>query len=126
MKKARVSLAAVLLSFCLGGKAVLGLADDGSSAFQRGDYATAARLWLALAKKGDADGQYQLGTLYRLGQGVQQDWAEAAEWYHKAAEQGVRLAQHDLGLMYDQGLGVAQNYVEAVKWYRKGCRAGRC
>ncbi len=60
--------------------------EDGNAAYQRGDYATALRLWRPLAEQGDAGAQYNLGLMYREGQGVSQDDAEAAKWYRKAAE----------------------------------------
>ena len=40
--------------------------------------------------QGDAEAQYQLGTLYHTGRGVEQDYARAAEQYAKAAVQGAR------------------------------------
>jgi uncharacterized protein len=60
----------------------------GFVAFENGDYAGALRLWRPLADKGLARAQYNLGVMYRDGQGVQQDYKEAVSWYRKAAEQG--------------------------------------
>ena len=41
------------------------------------------------AELGDADAQYNLGTLYFVGQDVPQDYTEAAvRWLRRAAEQG--------------------------------------
>ena len=74
-----------------------GRLEDGVAAYDRGDYATALRLWRPLAKHGDATAQYNLGHMYRLGQGVRQDDAEAVKWYRKAAEQGFAKAQFYIG-----------------------------
>jgi TPR repeat protein len=48
------------------------------------------------AEQGDAAAQFNLGLMYRNGEGVPKDYAEAANWYRKAAEQGVAAAQYTL------------------------------
>ena len=63
----------------------------GLTAAQRGDYATALREWTPLAKRGDADAQYNLGQMHRKGEGVPQDYKTAVKWYTLAAEQGMPL-----------------------------------
>ena len=74
----------------------------------------------ALAEKGDAQSQYELGLSFHNGSlGVAKDEAEAAKWYRKAAEQNDPQAQYNLGVCYAKGEGVAQDYVKAVKWFRK-------
>ncbi len=62
--------------------------DDGVVAFERGDYASAMRLFRLAANQGDPEAQISLGFMYAEGQGVPQDDAEAVRWYRKAAEQG--------------------------------------
>ena len=98
--------------------------DEGSAAYERGDYATAIREWRPLAEQGHALAQFNLGTMYAEGKGVPQDYAEAMKWYRKAAEQGNAAAQNNLGFMYRNGKDVAQDYAEAVKWYRKAAEQG--
>ena len=110
-------LAVVALSLCLNANAFAGKFEDGFKAFQRGDYATAVRLWLPIANQGDAGAQYNLGVMYSNGQGVAQDYAEAVKWYRKAAERGDAKAQGNLGFMYDNGQGVPQDYVQAHMWF---------
>jgi TPR repeat protein len=51
--------------------------DEASAAFERGEYAVAARLLRPLAQQGDARAQFGLGFLYDTGQGVPQDYHEA-------------------------------------------------
>ncbi len=82
-----------------------------------GDYMTALRLWRPLAAQGYAYAQYNLGGMYREGQGVPQDYAEAAKWYRKAAKQGYAQAQYNVGVMYGKGRGVPQNNVQAHMWF---------
>jgi TPR repeat protein len=76
------------------------------------------------AEQGDAYAQYNLGLMYRKGQGVAQDYKEAIKWYRLAAEQGVADAQYNLGVAYYKGQGVAQDYKEAVKWTRLAAEQG--
>ncbi len=98
--------------------------DAGVKAYDRGDYATALRIMRELANQGDTKAQYNLGVMYRMGQGVEQDYAVAARWYRKAADQGDAKAQYNLGLMSRRGEGVPQDYKEAVKLYRKAADQG--
>ena len=86
---------------------------DPYAAYQRGDFAAAARAFEPLARQGDADAQYGLAVLYDLGQGVVRDLQAAAEWYRQAAKQGVSEAQFNLGAMYANGEGVAEDLVSA-------------
>jgi TPR repeat protein len=72
----------------------------------------------------DAEAQYILGELYRLGKEVGQDFEKAAMWYRKSAEQGHAEAQVELGLMYSQGRGVAQDYAEGAAWTRRAADQG--
>ena len=104
--------------------AIAGSLEDGLDAHDSGDYAAALRLWRPLAEQGHAQAQYNLGVVYRKGQGVLQDYAVALKWYRLAAEQGFPDAQSDLGFMYDIGQGVPQDYAEAVKWYRLAAEQG--
>jgi uncharacterized protein len=86
-----------------GGVATAGPYEDGSAAYERGDYATALRLFRPLADQGSAQAQYRIGLMYYSGEDVAQDLAEAAKWFRKAAEQGYSGAQHYLGMMYEDG-----------------------
>ncbi len=98
--------------------------EDGQAAFNRGDYATALRLFRPLAEQGNASAQNALGWMYRQASGVKQDFKEAMKWYRLAAEQGSAQAQYNLGVMYYQGSGVAKDFHEAMKWYRIAAAQG--
>ena len=91
--------------------------EDGDAAYNKGDYATAMRLWRPLADQGNVYAQSWLGVMYRDGQGVPQDYAQAVSWYRKAADQGYALAQFNLGIMYSNGQGVPQDYIQAHMWW---------
>jgi len=77
-----------------------------------------------LAKQGDVNAQYNLGTIYQYGQGVTRNHQTAVKWYTLAAEQGDTYAQSNLGSMYQFGQGVTQNDKTAVKWYTLAAEQG--
>ncbi|HEY0164090.1 MAG TPA: hypothetical protein VGB39_01825, partial [Sphingomicrobium sp.] len=58
---------------------------SGVEAWQKGDFGSAVRQWRALADKGDADAQFNMGQAYKLGRGVPADLKIAQSWYQKAA-----------------------------------------
>jgi TPR repeat protein len=64
----------------------------GEAAYRRGDYATALRLWLPLADRGDAGAQFNLGVAYNNGNGVVKDYVQAYMWFTLAAAGGDRTA----------------------------------
>jgi TPR repeat protein len=108
---------ALALTMTLVSAAVAGPLEDGARAYQGGNYATALRLWRPLGEQGNALAQFNLGIMYRRGQGVPQDYAEAVKWNRLAAEQGDAEAQHNLGVSYHRGEGVPQDYVQAHMWF---------
>jgi uncharacterized protein len=107
----------------LGGALWLGLfaiasagpLEDGQSAYARGAYGEAVRLWRPLAERGSPRAQCLMGLSYSLGRGVPQDYSKAAYWYRKAAQQGDSEARINLGAMYAEGLSVPQDYAEAIR-----------
>jgi uncharacterized protein len=114
----------VTLALMLTGRATAGPLEDASTAYKRGDYATALQIWQPRATQGVAFAQVNLGIMYYSGHGVPQDYGEAARWYRLAAEQGNAIAQVNLGFLYYNGQGVPQDYGEAAKWYRLAAEQG--
>ncbi len=90
--------------------------EDGVAAAQNGDYATALREFTTAAEAGLDLAQYNLGILYYLGQGVEQNYAEALRWTLAAAEQGHVNAQFNLASLYYYGTGTAVDYAQALRW----------
>ena len=120
----RLLLTAITVLLIALGSARAGPFEDGAAAYQRGDYATAQKIFQTLAAQGNAEAQYNLGFMYDSGKGVKQDYAEALKWYRLAVAQGVALAQFNLGVMYGNGRGVKQDDAEALKWYRLAAAQG--
>lgn len=104
--------------------AISGPLEDGLDAYKRGDYELAAKYFRVAAEQGDTAAQYNIGVMYRNGDGVLQDYAEAVKWYRTAAEQGDIEAQNNLGFMYDNGLGVPQDLVFAHMWFNLAAAQG--
>ncbi len=76
------------------------------------------------ADRGDSDTQYDLGIMYRKGEGVIQDDFKAVELFQKAADQGNPHAQYNLGSMYRKGEGVIQNYTKAAELFQESADQG--
>jgi FOG: TPR repeat, SEL1 subfamily len=72
---------------------------------------------IALARTGVANAQYDLGLMYKNGEGLKKNSSKAMKWFKLAGEQGRADALLNIGLMYANGEGVRKNPVEATKWY---------
>lgn len=71
---------------------------------------------LALAEKGRAEALYDLGILYSVGHGVEQNFVEAHKWFNLAMEHGLNRAEddrHEVALELDR-----QDIVTAQKMAR--------
>ena len=97
---------------------------NGLTAFQSGDYASAFREWVPLAKQGNASAQGNLGVLYEKGLGVPRDSKTAMKWYSLAAKQGLSSAQYNLFVLFFYGRGVAKDYVRALAWANIAASSG--
>jgi len=118
------TIAAFFLILSLAAQVAASPFEDAFAAYNRGDYATALRLYQQLADEGSATAQLNLGIMYADGQGVARNYAEAVRWYGLAADRGLAAAQYNLALMYTNGQGVAQNYVLAYKWFSLSAAQG--
>ena len=76
----------------LAGQALAVPQPEAEQAYQRGDYATAFKLWLPLAEAGSAWAQENIARMYERGEWVAQDSAMANEWYQRAAAQRAQDA----------------------------------
>lgn len=119
-------IALVMVGLAIAGPALADPFEDAKAAYQRGDYASALRLWRPLAEDGDSNAQFWLGAAYDLGRGVTTDYGAAAVWYRKAADQGQVNAQFNLAHLYEQNQGVPADYAmqAAASWYRRAADQG--
>jgi hypothetical protein len=92
------SVLAFILVGVFAAPVLAGPFEDGESAYHKGDFSAALRLFRSLADSGHLDAQFRLGVMYAEGKGVQKDYVEAMKWYRKAADQGDTNAQSLLGI----------------------------
>ena len=66
------------------------------------DYTKALKWYELAANKGDQYAQYELGVMYRLGEGISQDTEKAKALFLKAAEQGNENAEKALVMLDEE------------------------
>jgi localization factor PodJL len=91
------ALAAFMIAVMIAAGPAAAEYDAALYAFNRGDYATAARQFEAAARDGDSDAQYWLGRIYADGLGRPRDPVTAYGWFDRAAAQG----HHDASTLRD-------------------------
>lgn len=70
--------------------------------------------------KGFANGCYNLGVRYRIGDGpLAIDLPRAADLFAKACELGHAYGCNDLGVLHQKGTGVTQSNGKAAVYFRK-------
>ena len=78
---------------------------------------------VASANKGNRSAQFNLGIMYFLGEGCEENIVEARNWFEQAGEGGHASAQLNAGLMFD--LGTPEYDVsKARQWYKSAARQG--
>ena len=97
--------------------------ERGLELFQQADYAGAYKIWLPLAKNGDARAQTMIGELYKNSWGVAFNVREAERWHLMAAEQGYPEGQYNLGNLYVEGWGI-KDCNKGMAWLRKAANQG--
>ena len=98
--------------------------ENGTIAFEQGDYKTALKEFTDLTEQKDSRGQYGMGLMYDLGTGVSMNFKKAVKWYQLSAEQGNPDAQNNLATMYAEGEGVEKDANNAAKWYERAAQQG--
>jgi len=98
--------------------------DAGLTAYKTNNFPLAFDEFLAAAKLGHPDSQFNIGLMYENGIGVAKDEKKAVLWYDKAAEQGLSNAQFNLAVLYENGRGTKVDYTKAREWYRKASAKG--
>lgn len=93
--------------------------EAGLAAYESNDPSLAYREFLAAAREGHADSQFNLAVMCEHGIGIVKDEQEAVVWYDKSATQGNSAAQFNLGVLYENGRGTKVDYAKAHEWYRK-------
>ncbi len=89
---------------------------EGTDAYNKGDFVTAHREFLAAAEQGDVRAKYSLGLLYLRGQGVPADPLVAVRWLRQAAGWGDGDARLVLGSLYMRDLPKLKDYIKSYVW----------
>ena len=76
----------------------LPIAGKCSASYEAGDYGTALREFRPLAEQGNADAQFNLGLMYKNGEGVPEDDKEAMKLFKLVAELGHSGAQRIMNI----------------------------
>ncbi len=97
---------------------------DSADSPPKGDLSNKAKALLKQAEQGEAEAQYELGKLYKIGYGVPKDVGAAAMWFQKAAVQGHAAAQFEFGYCYRSGKGVLEDDTAAAAWFLKSAEQG--
>lgn len=80
---------------------------------------------LAIAQKGYALAECQVGYFYYNGLGVEKDLEKSFYWTERAAKHGDRDAQSNLAeLFYESGVVVQKDMNKAKEWYKKAAANG--
>lgn len=96
----------------------------GMIAYQNEDYAAAADEWMPLADAGHLHALYNLGWMYKKGEGVSQSDKTAIKLLNLAAMQGHAGAQSVLGYIYYYGEGTTRNQMVGARWFTLAAKQG--
>ena len=88
------------------------------------NFKEAFKWYMRAAEQGDASALNNLGCMYLVGDGVEEDTEKAFKLFHKSAEIGNDSSQYNVGLMMHEGVGSMTNKEEAVKWIRLAAEQG--
>lgn len=94
----------------------------GIDAYARQDYQTALNEWLPYAAQEKPSALFNIGQMYRLGNGVERDLTKAEQYYRRAAELGHIGAMANLGSMMFERKPPRGD--EAVMFWRQAARGG--
>ncbi len=115
-----------IIFFCLSNVGVL-TADEylrGFQALEKRDYKTALYHLSFFAANGDAKANYNLGTMYREGLGVEKDEVQSLSHFIAAAENGHMLGNYAVGLAFLNGKGSDIDAEAAIHYLTKAALLG--
>lgn len=91
--------------------------------YKMGNYAVARNMWLHTVGSGKAEALFNLGNLYDIGQGVEQDVELATQYYRDSATLGSRNSAYQLGLMHQRHPELV-TLSEATDWLLNAAQDG--
>lgn len=103
----------VLLSACANNV-------DPYTAFDRGDYETAKRLFKPSVENGDLQAMTFLAAIYQ----IERNFDDAIELYKQAAQHNYAPAQYNLGILLHEGKFAAKETQQAYGWFHLASMQG--
>lgn len=100
------------------------LFNQGSAAFNVGDYDNAVKYWEQAAELEHLDALNNLATLYSDESKGHLNYQKARKYFEKAADMGSAYALFYLGQLYEYGGGVSQDSAKALKYYQQAADKG--
>ncbi len=88
------------------------------------NYTEAFKWYMMAAEQGDSAAFNNLGSMYLMGDGVDQCNEKAFQAFQTSAEKGNDSSQFNIGIMHYEGLGIPMNKQEAMKWFRLAAEQG--
>ncbi len=121
-----VTVGAVTVGLGLAPTAHAGPLEDGWAAYDKGDHATAVRLYKLAADQGNAEAQAILGAMYGNGTGVAQDYILAHMWLNLAAPSLEGSYGKDVTTFRDSVAGkMTPAQISRAQSMARVCRASR-
>ena len=77
-----------------------------------------------LAKRGDRDAVFGLGTAYAFGQGAEKDMNRAFDYFEQAAERGHSRALFNMAIMYQKGIATEEDAGRAYTYMFRAADTG--
>ena len=122
--RADVALATVI-AFASASGATMAAPDPAAwRAYERHDYATAAKLYAEGARKGDRLAQFNIAMMLFRAEANETERGEALRWLRRAADAGLMQAQYNMGLLYESGRTVRKSLTEATAWFERAAEQG--
>ena len=87
----------------------------GKECYDEKNYDKAIEWYLKADAQNDHQAQNNLGCIYVMGKGVDQDYVIAMEWFMKAANKTNYNTNFNIGYLYRIGRGVDKDYTKAMK-----------
>jgi hypothetical protein len=120
----KVLLALPVLLILLLGHVAQANFGAGLVAYENKDFETAAREWMPLADAGHIHALYNLGWMYKKGEGVVRSDKIAIKLLELSAMQGHAGAQSVLGYIYYYGEGTTRNQMVGARWFTLAAKQG--
>jgi TPR repeat protein len=98
--------------------------DEALNAIRTQDYSRAFESFSVLSESGYPEAQFNLGLIYRRGDGVMPDINRAIALWEQAASTGQIDAQKNLGILFSNGVSVPQDTERAFPWFLQAAKQG--